>query len=343
MSTNFVATSNQKINLALAYIASAGEKVVHASPQQVSDLLALSLQDSPATQDLFDVVWGPATYRPEISKLDANMMYVVQSRQNPLDYRIVIRATNAKNAYDWIVEDGAVFQKTVPWTKYDTKAPSAAKISYGTSIGLDHLLAMEVQAGLPGQGTGLVEFIRNLAQAYGAIQLTVCGHSLAGALSASLGLYLYGMLENLQNNAVQLQIQASAGPTAGNAQFASYLNSKLGNRLNRIYNPLDIVPLAWQPSSLREIPTLYGSDIKPSAQFAALVKLVSDAVSIHHYTQLEPATLLDAASVNPDYPSFAKQAAYQHVTAYALLFGMSASDIKVYQCEPSANTIDIPV
>ena len=319
--------NEQQVNLGLSYIVSAGGDLVKPKPEEVQNLIRKSLDDSPVTQNQFDIVWGPAISRFPFLKYDNNVMMVVKNRQDASDYRVVIRATNASSGFDWIVEDAWV-NKTVAWSEFDTKAPSGAKISAGTALGLSALLSLYPVAGFPGEFTNLIDFLENEIKQQ-TVKLTLVGHSLAGALSATLGLFINSYLSS---TTFDLKIQASAGPTAGNSAFAGYSDQQLGNRLLRLHNSLDVVPHAWSTLSLIKIPRLYEPQINPSAE---IILAVAAAVAIsaeHGYTQPEPAQEL-SGQLNHDIPDFIQQMAWQHTTAYAYLLGLSDDDIVVAQNE----------
>ena len=46
---------------------------------------------------------------------------------------------------------------------------------------------------------------------------------------------------------------AYAGPTPGNDDFASYIEERFGDRLHRIFNPLDVVTHAWNVGDLARL------------------------------------------------------------------------------------------
>jgi Lipase (class 3) len=321
MATNYTA---QQTNLALAYIASAGSDL--PSPQEISEISTLiqeSLDTSAATKNQFDIVWGPASYRFPLSKFDSNLMFIVQSKEDPNDYRIVIRATNSISLFDWLVEDFWTIN-TVPWSKFDPQAPSQAQISCGTATGMAILLNLRPATDQSGEGLDLQEYIQKMTSTGQKISLTITGHSLAGALSATLGL----LLQKHLNNNTQLTIQASAGPSAGNLAFANYSEQQLGARLSRLHNTLDVVPHAWETKKLLEIPLLYLPAVKPNAEIIGLVGVATAATLKVGYTQINPSPAL-IGKINNDAPHFMEQVSYQHVEAYPSLLNMQQSDIVI--------------
>ncbi|MFC7419723.1 hypothetical protein ACFQNF_07495 [Iodobacter arcticus] len=319
--TNF---NYQQLNLALSYIAAAGQILHQPTPERIHDEIETSLQNSQATKGEFDIVWGPAMYRYQHSLVDDNLMMVVKSKNNDSDYRVVVRATNTCSLFDWIVEDLWV-NKTVPWSKYDPLAPAQARISKGTDVGMSVLLNLYVSKGLAGAGTDLLTYLQEIiATSKKRIDLTVVGHSLGGALSASLGLYLASKL----NDSISLSIQASAGPTAGNCAFAEYSHQKLGNRLLRLHNSLDIVPHAWSANSLEQLHQLYYPTASFPKELENSFKLALAAARINGYTQLLPEQILSGV-INDELTNYAEQARYQHVDAYAILLGMTMKDFEI--------------
>ncbi len=230
----------------------------------------------------WSLVWGPAVYQAQGSKVADNSMYVAQCLDEPDRFVIAISGTNPISIYGWIHED-FIINPLQPWT-YSTGCPSQAKISNGTKIGLDNLLKMR------SGGRTLMEYLKEQRD-MGVV--TVTGHSLGGALSPALAL----ALKNLQpqwNPAsnVTINVMPTAGPTPGNKAWADYYDTQLGSTTERIWNELDIVPHAWELDMLSAIPKLYEPYIPATDIVSLFVSLAQknstkagDMWQIHHDTE----------------------------------------------------------
>ena len=156
------------------------------------------------------------------------------------------------------------------------------------------------------------------------------GHSLGGALAPLLSLFLSDTQQAWQPaKNTKIACLASAGPTPGNSDFASYFISQLGPSTTRFWNSLDVVPHVWNAVEIAAIPSLYAPDIPSDplvqalAENARVMSLLGDYT---HITQVagQPGTLnksqtvLDTADGN--FVKYIKQLKYQHVDAYADLF-----------------------
>jgi hypothetical protein len=147
------------------------------------------------------------------------------------------------------------------------------------------------------------------------VQVAVAGHSLGGALSPTLALYLVDKKSDWDpENKASVGAFPTAGPTPGDEGFASYYEKQIA--ANKIYylsqhNALDAVPHAWEKSDLEKIPTLYEDYIKqPSnanpaetltgtlATVAALNALSAKNIAgipVNRYKQISPSTILQGS------------------------------------------------
>jgi hypothetical protein len=118
----------------------------------------------------------------------------------------------------------------------------------------------------------------------------------------------------------------SAGPTAGNTAFASYSDGKL--RTDKFANSLDVVPHAWNESTLQAIGSLYAPYIPADPLICLLVGVAIKAADKGGYSQIEPGAPLIPGTVNtgiidpskPGIENFLAQAMYQHIDAYVRYF-----------------------
>jgi len=94
------------------------------------------LQTFSQVRDSWEIVWGPAGFRPGIVGLDTSAMYVARMTHAPRDVAIAIRGTNFYSITDWL-SNLLIDQR--PWTYGDPAAIANVKISASTAIGL-HIL-----------------------------------------------------------------------------------------------------------------------------------------------------------------------------------------------------------
>lgn len=223
--------------------------------------------------DGWSPTWGPAIQlepgaispNPLLTETPSNTM-VVFSRAGTNEHVVAIAGTNPLSLYGWLVEDLKITPEAWPYGTGDDRG----YITKGTLDGL------KILVGLEDGSTSLAEYLATVTGAPGAT-VYVTGHSLGGALSPALGLWLAdtqgqaGGWDPGSNAA--LRVYPFAGATPGDQHFAAYLNGKLpGDALVVVNNSNDIVPHAWNPTTLAEIQTLYPKGIRP----VLLAPLVED-------------------------------------------------------------------
>lgn len=295
------------------------------SDDKVEQTLVPCMQTALAANELVDgwsLVWGPAVYKFSIADLDDNMMYVVRDEGNPAHLAIVVRGTNPKALLDWLVEDLDVVDQ-VTWES--GPQPTAAKISKAISEGLLHLQTM-TPVGAPQQT--LSDFLAEQAKRYPVLQIDVTGHSLGGALSPVLALWLADTEKEWNRNwsptqGAQFAVYPLAGPTPGNSDFATYYDSRLGGtRTDRMHNPYDIVPLAWNVESLGTMADLYEPTIRADAILRGLIDGLRDLVKDKDYSQIKPDEKPLPGALNDQEKDFLKQAGWQHHCGYQCALGI---------------------
>ncbi|HEV7587325.1 MAG TPA: hypothetical protein VGO40_04270, partial [Longimicrobium sp.] len=274
----------------------------------------------------WSVAWGPVVVQHPTTSYAINAMYVAESQDHPGTYVVGIAGTNPSSLFDWLVEDGLVSVQ-IPWVYALLSAPDA-KISLGTGIGLAILQDAKPGSGIPGAGTTLLKFLQGIEHKRG-MSLIVSGHSLGGALSPTLTLWLHDVRILWDPfGHVKLSTLPTAGPTAGNSAFATYSNQKL--TATRFANAIDVVPHAWQASDLAKIPSLYAPDIEPDGVIDDLVAFAKRLSAGGDYTQILHDTGwfpfdVETSLINPARPAFANfvvQLAWQHTVAYLRFFGV---------------------
>ncbi|MDR4954287.1 hypothetical protein REB14_19070 [Chryseobacterium sp. ES2] len=269
-------------------------------PVKIMDQKTPSIANPSAVSELgnWDLVWGPALIEEKNEKgvptgVADNALYVVKSNAVAFPggptlptYVVAIAATNPSSLYDWETEDFSVAE-VVNWTTYNPSnfAPSPYNgtdpyISKGTATGIGILLGLTSPQSAASPNTTLQQFLASLNPDPDTA-IIFCGHSLAGALSPTLALYLK---ENKDLDAFGVTlVYPTAGPTPGEAAFANLFNSKFPplpsgwqpqtgsyqswNTMH--WNDLDVVPHAWPVSELAKIATIYGQ--APAYMTAALL------------------------------------------------------------------------
>ncbi len=259
----------------------------------------------------WEAIWGPIVYANDPTSNSVHADNTMGMYYNASENAIVISiaGTNVNSPYGWIVEDFSV-HKTKSW-ELVTGAKNSGNISLGTYTGLEILLDMKDH-----NDTTVVAALKNFLTSnpnLSNIQLAVSGHSLGGALSPTLALYLVDTKQDWDANG-QTAIGAfpTAGPTPGDEGFASYYEKQI--KAKNIYylsqhNGIDVVPHAWEKSDIEKIPTIYSdhivppSDANPSetltgtlASVAALNALATKnfiGVPVNRYQQISPSTTLN--------------------------------------------------
>ncbi|TRX32385.1 lipase family protein [Flavobacterium sp. ZT3R18] len=314
-----------------------------ALQEKATTRITAALKDSTLTKFIgnWELVWGPCLKNSIIKKtltnpnpkhlgqyVTDNTMYVAKS-QDPEDptktlYVVAVAGTNAISGFGWKDEDGRVL-KMIDW-----KGVPNAKISQGSSDGLDILLKMN------DNNKSLLQFLSTI-DLNKNVEIATCGHSLGGALSPLVALKLVEMKETNKFFNLTVSCYPSAGPTSGNAELARYAEEKLANNYHSVINNYDIVPHAWNVGDLKRIPKLYSSaeygNLKLSPVLTNDIAAISLLIKLKNYTRInngkeftfdgKPKTPNDQPLDSVIIPMMSKinqpffhQAAYQHTTVY---------------------------
>ena len=111
---------------------------------------------------------------------------------------------------------------------------------------------------LQGFLVNLLSQVSKLVAAKKSVEVVVTGHSLGGGLAPLLVAYLGSYSKLTQQAGVSVSCYTYAGPTAGDSEFLKFLgNATSAGTYKATVNPLDLVPMAWDPSTLPLIPGLY--------------------------------------------------------------------------------------
>ena len=272
----------RKIMASFAYLAYCGQGITTPKPEtEILRLINAAMPRikpiaSSTKKPLWSVVWGPAVFTMPGALYQDNMMFVAQNLADATQFVIAVRGTNFISDLDWLMEDFDVLQM-IPWP-----AAANAAISESTSIDLQILLGMIGKDGR-GNGMSLLDFL-NGQTFLRAIKLCVTGHSLGGCVAGTLALHLTENRTHWDPRKYSSVCSITfAAPTAGNAEFATYSDSKfagqgqfpgwdstLKTNFDAVHCDQDVAPLAWttiavtSPSAGQPYPkllTIYGSNL----------------------------------------------------------------------------------
>jgi hypothetical protein len=316
-------------NLIMAFLPYLGAPLSGSDvSQKACKLVGAALEALKEPLGPWEVVWGPGVFQIVPGAIPANTMFVARHEQTR-ELFISIAGTNPFSAYAWFVEDFDV-DETRAWG-YGA-APEGVALSKGTLKGLRALQGMVPPAGTPGENRTLANFLEaHLDQGGEPIEVTVSGHSLGGALSPTLALWLLDTQKTWDHHTRALiSVYAYAGPTPGNDDFASYIDARFGDRLHRIANPLDVVTHAWNVGDLAELKALYTPKISRNAIWDKATDFAIAATNGISYRQIDPSPVLLDGKVKEDLvwrwmPPLANlvgQVLYQHTLAYFELLGL---------------------
>lgn len=278
------------------------------------------------------LAWGPVVYHFPITELDDNMMYVVREKANPFNLVIVVRGTNPPSLTDWLVEDFDVVDQ-VSWPA----GSGQPKISKAISEGLHRLQEM---APAKDPKASLTQFLTHEATAsFPGLRVNVAGHSLGGALAPTLALWLHDTQSTWDpQGKAHLEIYPLAGPTAGNADFATYYDSVFGDATYRMWNPFDVVPLAWNHESMGKMADLYEPLTRANLIERGLIDGLRSLTWDKGYTQIDPTQPPLSGAIYPGKhdkgADWADEAAWQHHCGYECALGIRI-DPAVFPACPS--------
>jgi hypothetical protein len=285
----------------------------------------------------WQIVWGPAVYVANIgghTKPEAyptNVMFAVYDAENS-SYFVSVAGTNGAAPYD--LEEDFRVRVLRDWP-YAAPGARAGKISEGSYLGLSILQQMTPGAGAQ-QGETLDRYLgRALRDAHGPVNIITGGHSLGGALSPLVALWLRDTQAQWDTRRVVREdgfyCRRSAGPTPGDKEFAAYYDRRLPGTTSLVNN-LDAVTKFWD--KLDEIVGLYEpAGIQAPLLVKGLVSAFEHQTEGHDYTQpgygagqyVTFPTSINTALVTEDgtdCQNFMRQMGYQHVLAYFDMLGL---------------------
>ncbi len=309
---------NTLSNLSNGYTGSASQIAAQANTS-ITNVL-----NNPGVKSLlgnWSLVWGPVVVAAEGKAL--NTMYIAHNADTN-QHVVAIAGTDSKSVLDWLLEDFYVVQK-VDWP-YSPHLSPMPMMSKGTSIGLSYLVGMAVE------NNGTHVHARDYLQSVSAIDITVCGHSLGGALSPAYALYLNDTRGTwAKGRVIKISCQPAAGATPGDKAFSDYYTNQLGANTKRVWNAHDVVPHAFQTDMLKQIKTIF----EPHLHTPEAIKIAIDAiivvVALKGYTQLMPAVPGFEAPICNKATDFMGELLCQHICAYADHFQISGFQSAVQQ------------
>ncbi|NKY28911.1 hypothetical protein NG2371_02658 [Nocardia gamkensis] len=266
----------------------------------------------------WEIVWGPGVALFDTDLYAVNALYMVRSTEDRSRYVLAMAGSTDALVFDWLVEDSFILQ--TPWF-----ANSAAMHTIGTAIGVKTLINIRPSGRRPGAGHTLPEFLSTLGDK--AIDLTVTGHSLGGALSLTLALFLRDTQWLWDNSEkAKIGVLSTAGPSFCNQEFVDYTTQRL-QRVQRYANDLDIVPHMWNPPDIDGAKALYSKNNRPAPGGMEVVfdLLEAQASVSGRYAHFEPSSGVFQGTFNneinqtqgstPD-DLYWNQVGFQHIGGY---------------------------
>lgn len=222
------------------------------------------------------VTWGPAVYvdSGQSSPFNATNAAFVAQNSTTNQYVLAIAATDPISTYDWTNEDFNIappvsFNRALKtWMGTEGKAEKSGFLTTATVNGVYNVL----QNLQDSSGNNLLSYLNSLTASGTAPNITVTGHSLAGALSPVLAVALTQGLLTTAFPANNVTVFPTAGATPGDKAFASFYSNILqpiqGSGASAsnspwqvwnvdLWNQFDIVPSAWQVGTINLIPGYY--------------------------------------------------------------------------------------
>ena len=318
-----------KRNLIMAFLPNLGAPLSGPGVDaKTCELVSAGLEFCQPLIGPWKLVWGPTVFQVVPGAIPANTMFVAEHEETG-ELFVSIAGTNPFSAYAWFVEDFNV-SETRAWGYGD--APESVALSTGTLKGLLALQGMVPPTGIPGANVTLEDFLaEHFAVEGDPVEMTVSGHSLGGALSPTLALWLLDTQKQWDHHdRAMISVYAYAGPTPGNDAFASYFDTRFGDRVHRIANPLDVVTHAWNVGDLAEVKALYTPEIPRDALWDKAADVAIAATNGIRYRQIDPSPVLLDGKVKQDLVwswaprllNLAAQVLYQHTLAYFELMGL---------------------
>lgn len=318
-----------KRNLIMAFLPNLGAPLSGPDVnEKAHELIAAGLEFFRPLIGPWKLVWGPGVFQVVPGAIPANTMFVAEHEESG-ELFVAIAGTNPFSAYAWFGENFNV-SETRAWRYGD--APESVAVSTGMLNGLLALQGMVPLTGIPGENVTLESFLEARFAVEGdPVGMTVSGHSMGGAFSPTLALWLLDTQKQWDHHdRAMISVYTYAAPTSGNDAFASYFDARFGDRAHRIANPLDVVTHAWNVGDLADVKALYTPEIPRDALWDKAADAAIAATNGIRYRQIDPSPLLLNGKVKrdlvwgwaPPLLNLAAQALYQHTLAYFELMGL---------------------
>jgi pimeloyl-ACP methyl ester carboxylesterase len=343
----------EQVQLCLSLAAYAGSTGVAAREDgALHQTISSWLSRMSATTDQH-IVWGPASFRVFWQPSAMAVVAFVTQPEGRDDYTLVVRGGGPMSVWDHNLESLACLEQE-PWIWALGSGSLAPAICGGVNQLLTVVRELTPEEQLPGAGRTLAEFFAARIDALAGdrkLPIHVVGHGVGGTLATVAALWLLDTQGSLSardlawdpQHRAKLHCTAFAGPTPGNSDFATYIEDRLGPRLDLIHNSLDHAPALWDTQTLTGLADLYQPHVEDPAVVRVLIDALSDELerSGVEYEQ-PPARVLDGR-LNTRLPkTFVAQAEYQHLHAYPELLGVDDVDVDAILDRPSG-TDDGPV
>lgn len=313
-------TPLERTTVELSFISLAGcwQSQPRAVAATITDLMGRMLPEE-------EIVWGPAMHQSTPEPLGgqaglSDALALIARDRNSGEYFVVFRGTNTVSAAEWLFQDFMV-QRQVPWRDIQAgPAPEEALVSEGAARAVRMRLDLTPGKGEKGEGKNFPAALIDILEASkGPCVMHFTGHSLGGLLAPAMALWLVDYLDATARPELaarlRLDVYGYAGPTAGNAAFAAYLESRLPATA-RYVNPLDIAPRAWDEAAMRDLPRLYRPRIGMEPIMRSLYDLCVAFSRGKGYAQPGPAIAVPSRVVPARGNLFLLEAAYQHAVPY---------------------------
>lgn len=321
--TSLDSIQQRQINLTHAYVVNnaamyspSWKNIKNPSPSQVKDNILSRLNGSKVGGG-YGVAWGPALVMD--GEHAAHITVVLVGGKNENDIVVVTSGTLADSIKDQ-VDDLDIFPM-VPLQNLIKSCQVPANISQGTADGVQAILSTASTIG--SQGT-LCDF---LGRQQSGATIRLVGHSLGGALMSVVALYLKDKFSGFN-----FYCETIAAPTAGDGFFASYFNKQMAGNALRIYNTLDVVPMAWCATSLDFSLTLYDANPIDELMREIVCSKMDTVINNNlNYTQWGMGNakmeLRLCGEPQSKCASYEAQSGYQHIYEYMSLLGLQLGDI----------------
>ena len=231
------------------------------------------------------LVWGPVVFADSFfgAKTSVNSMFIAAPESDPEQVVIAIAGTNGSSLVSWVLEDFNV-KETVPWPH--EHSPLNPRISKGAAYGLDKLMGLSDVNPSDASTMTARDFL--MANPW-ITKVMVTGHSLGGCLSALYSLYLKNTLSDWNSSGTAvISCLTTAGQSSGDQNFSLYYGEQLADRTTRIWNSMDAIPHAFQPTTLAKVPALYEPNIAVPAPVEKLVASLLRETQANNYVNILP-------------------------------------------------------